>query len=464
MTPYPPSRIRVRSFGFIRHLARAHTVTVLALARGDDVGSADDLAELRAMGVTVTLVAEPRYDPLLRTLRSAVLPGPLAQPLQVAFAAAPRLRAAIAREVREGDYDVLHVEHVRGLGALPSQVPIPVVWDAVDCVSMLFAEGARVSTSPMLRLIGPLEARRLRAYERAEVSRDRHVLVTSERDKQALLALVRPRGESGTRVRGLTDEAFKRIDEQIVVLPHGLDRSYFQPHRGPRQPREVIFSGKMSYHANVAGAQMLVARILPLIWREHPDVHLTIAGADPPADVRHLARDPRISVTGYVSDLRPLISAAQVSVSPLPYAVGIQNKVLEALALGTPVVASTSAAQGLQTVAGQDLLVCETAEDFAAAVCRVLTEPRLARSLVDHGLRYVATYHDWDTITDHLASVYAQAGAALAPAPTRAAVPAEVPPAPWRVARATTKSVTTAAHLLHVLGMARRATTETGNN
>lgn len=415
VVPYVPSRIRVRSFGFIGALARDHQVTVLALARGADEAAGHDLDELRRRDVVVRLVYEPPYAAPLRMARCAVSLTATREPLQVAFAAAPRLRAAITREVGRGEYDVLHVEHVRGLGALPAALPLPVVWDAVDCVSLLFEESARGAASRLLRLASPLEARRLRMFEGEQVRRFAQVLVTSERDKQALLALARGQRQQTPDGNDAASASAECADGHIRVLPHGLDHAYFAPDWGPRQPEEIVFSGKMNYHANVAGVKLLVDHIMPLVWRSHPEAHLTIAGAHPPADVRLLGADPRVTVTGYVPDLRPLIRAARVAVSPLPYAVGIQNKVLEAMALATPVVASTSAAQGLRAITGRDLLVGETPEMLAAAICRVLDEPTLARSLAEHGVQYVARHHDWDVALDGLVSAYDHARTSAAP-------------------------------------------------
>ena len=162
----------------------------------------------------------------------------------------------------------------------------------------------------------------------------------------------------------------------------------------------------MSFHANVAGILTFVQQTLPLIWRQRPDVRLVIAGSAPPTSVRRLARDPRITVTGYVPDLRSYIGRATVAISPLPYAVGIQNKVLEAMAMGTPVVVSASAAAGLQTLDGQDLLVAETAEAFAASVLHLLTDQELWQTLSQHGQAYVAAHHDWDAIIEHLTELY----------------------------------------------------------
>ena len=399
VAPYAPSRLRIRSYGFIRHLATRHDVRVLALGVGGlSAGVLQDVDELRRQGVAVTIIEEKRSLPYLRALRSALIPGVTPLPLQVAYAASAALRTAITWELRARCYDVVHVEHVRALGSLPEDIPTPIVWDAVDCVSLLYQESIRYAATPMLRTVGQLETRRLRTFERRQVARFSQALVTSGRDREALLALDGA-GSVATHA-------------EITVLPHGVDARRL-PHRdlAERQPETLIFSGKMDYHANVAGTLRLARCIMPLVWRSRPQARLLIAGSNPTRAVRQLARDPRITVTGYVRDLNALVSSATVAVSPLPYAVGIQNKVLEAMACGTPVVASASAAGGLAAAPGRDLLVADTPEEFADATLRLLDDPATWSNIARHGAHYIAEHHNWETITERLTSVYERAGA-----------------------------------------------------
>jgi glycosyltransferase involved in cell wall biosynthesis len=400
--PYVPTRLRVRPYGFVRHLAQHHDIHVLALSPGTPTREAlRDIDELRRAGIPVTVIQEPRLMPYLRAMRSALVPTRDPIPLQVAYATSPLLRAAIASELRVRSYDVIHVEHVRGLGALPTETRVPVVWDAVDCVSLLFEQSAQYGMSPLLRRVGRLEAQRLRNFERRHVMRIREILVTSERDHQALLKLAIAHADANAILR-----IASAVDTHITVLPHGISPRAVRPQLADRQPNMLIFSGKMNYHANIAGARMLVSQVMPLIWRHRPEVRLTIAGSSPTRAVRRLAGDGRITVKGYVRDLSALLSSACVAVTPLPYAVGIQNKILEAMAVGTPVVASKSAADGLQAAAGRDLLVGETAGEIASGVLRLLDDQEAWRTIAANGAAYVANYHDWDSTIDQLIAVY----------------------------------------------------------
>ena len=389
VAPYPISRIRIRSYGFVSQLAKAHEVTVLALC--STLREAADVQTLQKEGFHIIAVTDKRPGKLFRTIKAL----PTKKPLQVAFDASPALRRAIQMQLSTGQFDLMHVEFIRSLGALPATLSIPVVWDAVDCISLLYEHGAHFSATPMLRWIGAIEAHRTRAYERIQLSRFRQILVTSERDRCALLALAKDIPSSGTNCA------------EITVLPHGVDQEYCRPYSGKRHPETLVFSGKMSFHANIAGVLHLVESIMPLIWQKRPDVKLVIAGSNPPESVRRLAQDARIEVTGYVADIRPYIEQAQVAVCPLPYAVGIQNKILEAMALGTPVVASSHAATGLLATAEQNLLVADQPEAFAASVLHLLDDPDQWTHLSQNGLAYIATYHNWAQIVKQLTEIYA---------------------------------------------------------
>ena len=148
---------------------------------------------------------------------------------------------------------------------------------------------------------------------------------------------------------------------------------------------------------------------MPLIWQQQPETTLTIVGSKPLSSIQQLARDPRVEVTGYVEDLRPHVGRAQVMLSPMVYSVGIQNKVLEAMALGTPVVVAAQAAAALGTRPGRDLMVASSANEFAELTLRLMNDAELHATLSQYGRTYVEQQHDWRVITNRLVDVYQQA-------------------------------------------------------
>jgi glycosyltransferase involved in cell wall biosynthesis len=256
----------------------------------------------------------------------------------------------------------------------------------------------------MMRVIGSMEARRARTQEQRLLSRLPHIVVSSTRERATLAGtdIHACLGDGG--VYGATAGCHRRAT--IHVVPNGVDLDYFVPQTIERSPNTIIFSGRMSFHANVAAATLLVRQVMPLVWRLHPDVRVILAGSDPPRSVRALATDSRVSVTGYVEDLRPYIASATVAVSPTPYAVGVQNKVLEALAMGTPVVATPSSVAGLKGDAAYCLLVADEPSGIASALITLLHDTCKRAQLAKTGRDYVIRHHNWQAASRMLLEVY----------------------------------------------------------
>ena len=397
VTPYPPSRIRVRGYGFLAHLRQEHEVTIVAQCASEQEQA--DVEKLRGQGFEVIVVQEPRVRSALRS-GTALLN---ALPLQVAYARSARFAAVVEQLCTRRVFDVVHVEHLRGIASVEQLAQSrPLVWDAVDCISLLSKHTRTAGPSRSVRMIASLEYGRTSRYEARLLGQLSHTVVTSERDRQAMIELRRVQGNDLTS----SDEV---LGSGISVLPNGVDLQYFSPMQVERRPQNVVFSGKMSYHANVATALYLHQQIMPLIWQQRPEATLTIVGSKPPKAIQALASDRRVEVTGYVDDLRSYVCRAEVMLSPMVYSVGIQNKVLEAMALGTPVVVAAQAAMALGTVAGRDLLVAESAQEFASATLRLMDDAELCAKLCRYGREYVEQQHDWQKVTQRLTQVYERA-------------------------------------------------------
>jgi sugar transferase (PEP-CTERM/EpsH1 system associated) len=397
VTPYPPSRIRVRGYGFLTQLRREHEVTIATQVASEQ--ELTDVEALRTQGFAVVTTEESKRRAALHS--GMALLGSL--PLQVAYARSQRFTQAVQELWAQRTFDVIHVEHLRGIASMePLAQAHPLVWDAVDCISLLSKQTMVGGPSLPVRTVALLEHKRTQRYEGRIVHMLPHVLVTSERDRQAMIEL---RHTQTASVTGNDEEA----KATIQVLPNGVDLAYFSPLNQERRRFNVVFSGKMSYHANVATALYLYRQIMPLIWQQQPETTLTIVGSKPPLSIQQLARDPRVEVTGYVDDLRPYVGRAQVMLSPMVYSVGIQNKVLEAMALGTPVVVAAQAAAALGTRPGRDLMVASSANEFAELTLRLMNDAALHATLSRCGRAYVEQQHDWRLITDRLVDIYQQA-------------------------------------------------------
>jgi len=393
VVPYVPSLVRVRPYNLIRSLVhRGNELTVFTLWSNERDQA--ELEDLKGQCQEVIALPMPRW----RSLVNSVMALPTNTPLQAVYSWNPNLAFQIENHERGntgGSFDVIHIEHLRGARYglhLHSRRPeLPIVWDSVDCISYLFAQAAGQSRSLLGRLMTKFELGRTRRYESRLPGTFDHVLMTSAIDRKALLDLV-PAGSH---------------QSPVSIIPNGVDLAYFQAVEPvERDPATVVFSGKMSYHANITMALYLSNEVMPMVWRERPDVRLAIVGKDPSADVLALASNPAITVTGFVEDIRPSLHRATVAAVPLIYGAGIQNKLLEAMACGTPVVATSRAVAALEVQPGRDLLVADEAEGFARRILQLINDPQSRVKIGEAGKAYVEKNHHWGNIAASLERIY----------------------------------------------------------
>ncbi len=392
VVPYVPNLIRTRPYNLICNLAAlGHEVTVFTLGHGSQ--DEKDVEALRSRASRVIYQEQPAWYSLWNSLKTV----PSRRPLQTVYSWNPRLADQLVDLLSvPGTFDVVHVEHLRGSyygQYVKSKLPhIPVVWDSVDCISYLFEQASAHGTGGLFgRFITRFELGRTRRMEGKLVGEFDHVLVTSETDKNALLELASPASK-------LTP---------ISVLPNGVDLEFFRPNPDVQKDAEMlVFSGKMSYHANVSMVKFLAAEIMPRVWLKRPEVRLVIVGKDPAAEVRALGADPRITVTGTVEDIRPYLWQAAIAVVPLVYGAGIQNKILEAMACGTPVITTSKTLSSLDVTPGRELLVADGADGFSRSILELLDDSERRSEVGVAGARYVRQYHDWTVITRQLIAHY----------------------------------------------------------
>lgn len=385
VTPYIPSLVRVRPYNLLQALVRrGHQVTLLALQPPGDSGEA--LPQLRQWCSEVHIVSHSKTQTLLNGL--AALPGGF--PVQAAYSRSAEFNRIAEDLIQHQQFDVAHVEHLRGAVLADALNELPVVFDSVDSISLLFEKVLKDAPSFKSRLIAMLDLDRTRHFEGDLTRRFRQVAVTSAVDRQALISLGADAG-------------------RVTVVPNGVDIDYFKPQALPRHPHQLVFSGKMSYHANIAAAEDLVYKIMPLVWKQEPQASLQIVGKDPTPVISELGQRPNITVTGYVPDLRPYLAQAAIAVSTVRYGVGIQNKVLEAMAMGTPVVCSTQASSALQAQHGRDLLVGDTPEALAGHIVDLLRSPEKREQIGQEGRHYVENHQTWDSAAAILETLYTRA-------------------------------------------------------
>ena len=400
IVPYTPNLIRVRPYNLIQQLAaRGHEVTVLTLFANESERA--DVESLRAYCHQVIALPMPRW----RSLWNCLLALPTGAPLQSVYCWQPALIKQLDQlvNIKSGQqpFDVIHVEHIRGAKYglyLQQQAKafnnhIPIVWDSVDCISLLFKRAAKDSKNGFGRWASRFDLRRTERYEGWLAQQFDHTLFTSPVDKNALEELIPSRPKPKT----------------LSVLGQGVDLDYFKPDESlKREPSTLVVSGKMSYHANIAMVLFLVEKIMPHVWESKPDTKVTIVGKDPAREILALAQNSAVTVTGTVADVRPYLQQATIAAAPITYGAGVQNKILEAMACAAPVVATPQATAALTAKAGRELLIAREPTALADMILTLLQDASRREAIGRAGRTFVETQHDWAAVTARLEKIYTE--------------------------------------------------------
>ncbi len=402
--PYPPNKgDKVRSYHLLRHLAERHQVHL-----GTFVDDPDDHQHLPTVkGWCASLHAEPLQP---RGAKLASLRGlATGEALTEVYYRSPRLARWVAQTVERERIDATVVFSSSMAQYAQAHPAVPMLVDFVDVDSAKWADYAPQHRWPLSWLYAR-EGRLLLACERRVAAQARRSFFATE--KEAAL------------FRSLAPEAANGVEG----MDNGVDATFFSPDADRASPFEtgeapLVFTGAMDYWPNVDAVSWFAADVLPRLRAVHPRLRLHIVGRSPTPAVRALAGDAVI-VTGTVPDVRPYLQHAAAVVAPLRLARGIQNKILEAMAMGRPVVAAEACVSAMRVVPGQDVLAARDAGDYVQHLSALLTEPSRAAETGAAGRRCVVSAYSWaahlQTLDRHLQQTL-QTPAALAPSASAAA-------------------------------------------
>ncbi len=387
--PFPPNQGgKIRPFSMIRHLAQRHQVVVCSLAR-----SSAEAEEAQGIAPHCAQFHIGRVEDWFQSLRMvATLPTP--RSASSSFFHSTRLARAINRLLREQRFDLIfvhcssvahYVEHVRD---------VPKILDFADMDSQKWLAYARVKPFP-LNVGYWWEGRRVLAEEKRLARRF-----------DLCTAITRSEWE--------TLESYG-IGVPSDWFPNGVDTDYFVPSGDDYDADAICFVGRMDYYPNQQCMFDFCAKVLPLLRQSKPSVTLSIVGADPSPEVRRLGELPGVTVTGSVPDVRPHVAKSALTVAPLSIARGTQNKILEAMAMGVPVVASRVAAGGVDAIAGEHLLVATTPSEYCDAVLRVLSDRDERARLSRAGRARVLSHHTWSSSMQRMDNIIERCLASRSP-------------------------------------------------
>jgi sugar transferase (PEP-CTERM/EpsH1 system associated) len=366
--PFPPDKgDKIRSYNELRALNEVADVTVACFV--DDRADLAHVPTLEKLCKELVVVRLHKGRAKLRSLLALLGRGSLSLAYYRSAAMRERLRnlgpfdAVLAFSSTMGPYADLFPKTRR-------------VLDLCDLDSEKWVQYAGRASFPM-SLVYRIEGHRLRAYE---------VEATRKSDAATLVSAA-----EGDLLR-------KRCPEgDVRVVPNGVDLEYFDPDaiEVHGDGKTLVFCGAMDYHSNVDAVEYFCDEILPLVRKDVPEAKLRIVGSNPAPAVQRLAEAEGVTVTGRVPDVRPEICSAAVSVAPMRLGRGVPNKVLEALALTLPVVATPNAADGLDLAAFEGADIAEQAPDFAAAVVRRLRAAEVGQDRFPQHRRVLVERYSW---------------------------------------------------------------------
>jgi sugar transferase (PEP-CTERM/EpsH1 system associated) len=373
--PFPPNKgDKIRSYHHIKYLSQHHTVFLACLI--DDPDDWQYVDSLRSMCQVVEVVGRTGFQKWLRGGKG-FLGG---QPLSLGAFFVPALQEKVNGLLEQESIDRIVIfsspmaEYVRHVSSIPKII------DFVDMDSEKWRAYAQVKPFP-LSLLYRTEADRLGQYELDMATICQESLVISQEETHVLR---------------------ERSNQMIVpkVIPNGVDYVYFSPPSDVQRTKPIIvFTAAMDYFPNVDGVLFFCQEILPHIHKMIPNTQLLVVGRNPVSALRRLAeRMPQVQVTGTVPDVRPYLSEAMVAIAPLRIARGIQNKILEAMAMELPVVGTTSAFQGLAVASENGICVADDPREFADAVVKLLGNPERARTYGISARQIVTSHYGWSDI------------------------------------------------------------------
>lgn len=394
--PYPPKRGgKIRPFNMIRHLAQSHEVVVCSLSRSDE-----ETAEAQGIAPYCAQFHLAQVDNRIQSLRmAATLPTPTTA--STSYFHSGKLARTIDKLLAERAFDLIFV-HCSSVAHYVRHIRhIPKILDFGDMDSHKWLEYAHYKPFPLS--IGYWwEGRRVLAYEK-RLARCFDLCTATTRAEWETL--------NSYGVTSATD-----------WFPNGVDGQFFAPGGEAHDPEAIVFIGRMDYYPNQQCMFNFCAEVWPRLRSKRPSLKLQIVGADPSPAVQRLGDLGGVTVTGSVPDVRPYAARAALTVAPLRIARGTQNKILEAMAMGVPVVTTSVAAGGVDAVPGEHLLVADTAEQTCDAILGVMNDSTERARLAQAGRAHAERHFDLPTQARTLHGWFTEAlDAAAARAPGRAA-------------------------------------------
>jgi len=376
--PYPPdSGKRLRTWNLVKRLAKRHEIVYLARDSRSVLEGCPEV-EVACVDEPVTRQRGVRFYAEL----AANVVSPL--PYVVTRHSSNTFRNAVDSLVSSRTFDLVHCEwtpYAHNMLHLAGRIPLMLMTHNVE--SLIWARSYAMAKNPAKKAYIGLQWLKMERFEASACRRFDEVGCVSEED-----ALVM-RDRFGCR--------------NVAVVPNGVDPDYFAPGGTAPSPHSMVFTGSMDWRPNQDGIGWFVKEVLPLVRKNLPDASLDVVGRNPPTDLTRLwLSQEGVTVSGTVPDVRPHIARASLYVTPLRVGGGSRLKILEALAMGLPVLSTTVGAEGLQLCDGEHLVLRDDPQSFARQAVAMLAEPERYVDMARRGRERVLEQYGWDGIAPRL--------------------------------------------------------------
>ncbi|MGQ9675832.1 MAG: glycosyltransferase family 4 protein [Chloroflexota bacterium] len=384
--PYPPDNgSKIRVFNLLRQLSVSHEVFLIAFSGKCDRVDADTLAALRDRCVAVRAVAYPSLSPSrLRTIVGLLS----TQPRFLVETFTEGVKNTVREELGRLRYDLLVASELDMVPYALGQKDVPALFEELQLTPYRDAIRREHGFAPKTRRL--LTWWKLSQYLRRILPRFAACTVVSQLEMDNVKAVA---------------PGYDRVE----VVPNAIDLGHYDGDFGSPQTKTLIFSGALTYDANFDAVAYFLTNIYPRIRQAVPDLKFRITGRVDGVDLLSLPRAEGVEYTGYLQDIRPAVAKSWATVVPLRFGGGTRLKILESMALGTPVVSTSKGAEGLDVADGDNIIIADEPGEFADKVTELLRSPELRRRLASGGRELVASRYDWDTVGKTLREVVERA-------------------------------------------------------
>ncbi len=366
--PFPPiGGDKLRTFNFLKYLKQKYEVTLISFIENET--ELQNISEYRKYYDKLISVTLPKVNSYKNTFFGLFS----SKPLQIHYYNSDKMRREMENELKNG-YDVVFSHLIRMAQYLPESEGIKKVVDFTDAISLNY-ERSKKFRKGLFSVINYVEAKRVYHYEQSVIKKSSRSIVISEIDADFL------RNEQNK--------------DKIKIVANGVDLDMFQFYTGPYKTNQICFVGNMRTFPNTDAVNYFVKSVFPKLKKVNEDLKFYIVGNEPPAEIWNLHNDKDIIVTGFVESVVPYITDSAVLIAPMRVGAGIQNKILEAMALGTPVVTTSIGAEGLNN---DMALIGDTPEELSDKIFSLMNDVGLRKEKARKGREYIEENFRWEKV------------------------------------------------------------------